>query len=99
MRLSPVLNTILPELEDAALSHLGGAEWVVIVFDNDVNTYEEVMTVLIYATGCSAEEAYIEAWEIDHLGKSVVHHADEMDCQRVAAIIAQIGIRVEVTQE
>ncbi len=73
--------------------------YIVIVYDNDKNTYEEVIGILCAATACSVNEAYIEAWEIDHLGKSVVHHGSLQECERVAAIIRQIGIRVDVAQE
>jgi ATP-dependent Clp protease adaptor protein ClpS len=76
-----------------------GGTWIVTVFNNDVNTYEEVMEILMRATGCDEEEAWIETWEIDHLGKSVVHHAAEAECVSVAQVISQIGIRVEVSQE
>lgn len=70
-------------------------EWQVIVFNNDVNTYEEVMTVLMLATACDAEEAYIETWEVDHYGQASVHRAPEDECNRVAEVIRAIGITVE----
>lgn len=73
--------------------------WLVTVFNNEANTYDEVMVVLMVATSCSADEAYMETWEVDHLGASVVHHADETECRRVAEIIATIGIRVEVGKQ
>ncbi len=73
--------------------------WIVTVFNNEHNTYEEVMTILAIATACTAEEAYLEAWEIDHLGKSVVHQACEKECKRASEIISTIGIHVEVSQE
>jgi hypothetical protein len=41
----------------------------------------------------------METWEIDHLGKSVVHRACEEDCQKVADIIASIGIEVQVSED
>jgi len=75
-----------------------GFSWIVTVYDNEYNTYEEVMMILMAATGCSAQEAYIEAWEIDHLGKAVVHSSTEDDCQMAASIIAEIGIQVEVSK-
>ena len=75
------------------------AGWIVTVFDNDHNTYEEVMKILMIATGCTAEEAYMEAWEIDHMGKSVVHYAGEKECRETADIIAKIGITVLVSEE
>ena len=72
---------------------------LVIVYDNDVNTYDDVVEVLLKATDCSLEEAEIETWEVDHLGKSVVHHGGKEECNRVAGIIRTIGIRVEVVEE
>lgn len=87
-----------PELESSELSTKGEG-WIVTVFNNETNTYEEVITILMIATSCTEEEAYIEAWEIDHLGKSVVHHGGEKECRRASEIIATIGIGVEVTQE
>jgi ATP-dependent Clp protease adaptor protein ClpS len=77
----------------------GGGHWVVTVFDNDYNTADEVVLILIRATGCSLDEAQMETWEVHNLGKSVVHHGEEEECTKAADIIAQIGIRVEVTEE
>ena len=85
----------LPELQESTGTHKGRG-WEVTVYDNNVNTYEEVMSVLMLATGCDSQEAYIEAWEIDHYGKCVVHQASKEECQKAAGIICTIGIRVEV---
>jgi hypothetical protein len=87
-----------PELDDlpTPTDYKG---WIVTVFDNDYNTYEQVMAILMLATGCCSDEAYIETWEIDHFGKCVVHHACERVCRKAAEIIGTIGIRVEVTEE
>ena len=71
-------------------------EWMVIVFDNDHNTFDQVISILQQATGCSLEEAQIETWEVHHLGRSIVHHADRAESERVAGIIRTIGIRVAV---
>lgn len=82
----------LPEIEDGSGTGHGG--WIVTVYDNDKNTWEEVMTILMIATECSPEEAYNETWEVHHLGASVVHFGSEKECQRVARVIATIGIKV-----
>ena len=78
-------------------SHSTGSEgeWIVTVYNNETNTWDEVMNILMLATNCDEEEAWIETWEVDNLGASVVHHADQDECVRVSRIIAQIGIRVE----
>jgi hypothetical protein len=86
-----------PELENSPTTGEGGDLWVVTVFNNEHNTYEEVIHILIVATRCGLDEAEIETWEVDHLGKSVVHHADKNECEQVAAVIAQIGIEVRVS--
>ena len=74
-------------------------DWVVVVFDNSVNTIDEVFEILIVATECDAQEAAIETWEVDQLGRSVVHYGDQAECERAAGVIATIGIRVEVSRE
>ena len=76
-----------------------GGGYIVTVYNNDQNTYDEVMMILMVATQCNAEEAYMETWEIDHLGKSVVHRANEDECQSVADLISTIGIDVQVSEE
>lgn len=85
--------------ENAQRSTEGGSGFLVIVYDNDKNTWDEVVTILQKATGCNLEEAEIETWEVDNLGKSVVHHAGQEECERAAGIIRSIGIRVEVVEE
>lgn len=90
---------IAPEFETTRRDSLDFDTWIVTVFDNDFNSVEEVLTILMAATNCSPSEAFEETWEIHNLGKSVVHHGAESECTTAAEIIAQIGIRVEVTQE
>lgn len=88
----------LPELEQE-IRPSSGEKWIVTVYDNDFNTEDEVITVLMLATGCTTEEAYIETWEIHNLGQSVVHRSDADECKGVAEVVGVIGIRVEVTPE
>ncbi|MDQ2985598.1 MAG: ATP-dependent Clp protease adaptor ClpS [Armatimonadota bacterium] len=92
------LPTVEPEIEDVTGS-AGAGGWVVTVFNNEYNTWDEVVAILIRATGCSADEAHMETWEIDNLGKSVVHHGGRDECDRAAQVISTIGIRVTVTKE
>ncbi len=73
--------------------------WIVRVFNNDHNTWDEVIHILMLATHCTPDEAAIETWEIDKLGSSVVHHGREDECRQAGAIIATIGIHLEVVQE
>lgn len=98
----PLWDTSVPvaepnqELRESAAEDKG---WIVTVFDNDTNTHLEVIAILMVATGCDAEEASIETWEIDNLGSSIVHRDSEQACQDAASVIATIGIRVEATPD
>src|SRR5579859_6234581 len=90
---------ILPDLEERDTSRGHGEGWIVVVYNNDHNTYLEVIYILIQATGCTLEEAEIETWEVDHLGQSTVHHGGQEECERAAGVIRTIGIQVEVKEE
>lgn len=87
-----------PEIDDGSSAGHGDF-WVVTVFNNEYNTWDEVVNILIKATGCTFDEAEMETWEIDQLGKSVVHHGAKDECQSAAEVIRRIGIRVEVSSE
>lgn len=87
------------ELPDIGDKNSTGGHYVVVVYNNDINTWDEVVNILMQATGCPMDEAEMETWEVDNLGKSVVHHGDQDECESVAAVIRQIGIRVEVIEE
>ena len=89
---------LLPDLEEK-LPGTGDNGFIVIVFDNPVNTFDEVENILMQATGCGKREAKMETWEVHHLGKSVVHHGSAEECERAASVIRTIGIVVEVRQE
>jgi len=88
---------LLPrELESGPGDGLDG--YVVIVYNNEHNTFDEVIGILMRATGCTLEEAEIETWEVHHLGKAVVHHGSQAECDRAAGVIRSIGIVVEVRE-
>jgi ATP-dependent Clp protease adapter protein ClpS len=88
-------QTIVLPRPDLSETTAGGGEWMVIVYDNDRNTWDEVIGILQRATGCPLQEAEMETWEIHHLGKSIVHHGEREECEAAAAVIGTIGIRVE----
>ncbi len=99
---SPIWDAQTPLLEpDTVQVHAEQKDkgWIVTVYDNPDNTYMEVITILMLATKCDAEEAQIETWEIDNLGQSIVHSDTEENCLDAAKIIATIGIRVEATPD
>jgi len=93
-------NVVRPELEpmrEPAPLHEG--RYKVVIFNNDHTEYDEVVRVLMAATGCDLEEAAIETWEAHTFGQADVHFALEHVCYEVAAVIAGIGVRTTVQPE
>ena len=96
MRLTP----LLPEIIDPAQSH-GTKEnrWMVTIYNNDHNSFGEVIGILMRATECDREEAEIETWEAHTYGRAHVHFAERGECESAAEVIGTIGLRTEVTPE
>ena len=77
----------------------GGGRYATIIFNNDSNSFEDVIEILMIATACTFEEARIETWEAHTYGQASVHFASEAECLRVASMISSIGVRTEVRKE
>ena len=72
---------------------------MVVILNNDTNSQEEVIAVLIAATGCSVEEAATEIWEAETYGRAKVHFSSKEECAAAAAIIQSIGVETDVVPE
>lgn len=90
-------QTVLqPEVTDGST---GVGRWMTVIYNNETNSVDEVIDILMHATGCDAEEAYIETWEAHHYGKASVHFASQRECLEVAEIITTIGVKTSVETE
>jgi ATP-dependent Clp protease adaptor protein ClpS len=85
-----------PEVVDPGT---GAGRWMVVIFNNDDTTMEEVVDILMRATRCDLEEASIEMWEAHTFGKASVHFASKEECEEAASIIQTVGVKTEVRQE
>ncbi len=68
------------------------------MYDNDINTFEEVIQVIQKATTCSYEVAEHVAWEIHNKGQSKVMIAPFSAAYKASELISNIGIKVIVTK-
>ena len=87
-----IAEGILRDIEDAG-------EYTVVIYNNDTNSVEEVIAVLMHATECDMQEAALETWEAHTFGSARVHFSTRFECEHVARIIASIGVRTEVRKE
>jgi len=84
---------------DISGGRTGEGRWMTTIFNNEENSMEEVIWILMRATDCDREEAEIEMWEAHTYGKAPVHFATKAECERAADVIATIGIETEVAPE
>ncbi len=92
----PVPGTREAPTERPVHDDVGAAgPYVVIVYDDDWHTFEQVETQLQKATGCTLEKAEALAREIDGTGRAVVFAGTQEKCEQVADVLRQIRLQVE----
>ena len=69
--------------------------WIVILYNCECHTFEQVESILQKATGCSLEKAEAIAWEVHTKGRAICFSGSQEECDRVAKIIASIRLQVE----
>ncbi len=68
----------------------------VILFNDDVHTFEEVIGQLIKATRCTVQKAEAYAWEVHTNGKAVVFSGELARCVEVSSILEEIMLMTQV---
>lgn len=90
-------TVVLPDLQASAPSTSG--RWMLVIFNNDSTTFDDVIFALIEGTGCDLQEAAIEAWEAHTYGEAPVHFGTETDCAQAAEPLNRVGVRTDVRPE
>ena len=68
----------------------------VILYNDDWHTFDDVITQLVKARACDAAAAEVHAWRVHTEGRSLVFHGARADCERVAGVLREIRLQVEV---
>ena len=88
-----------PEIAPAATEDADAAvetPWRVILFDDDVHTFEDVILQLMKAVGCTPEQGYQHALTVHTEGKDCVYQGDFFDCFRVQGVLREIALVTEI---
>jgi ATP-dependent Clp protease adapter protein ClpS len=94
------LSTVAVPDSQTSLPGAGGrGRWALVIFNNESNSFEDVIFILMKATGCDVQEATIETWEAHHYGKAMVHFGDKSECEAAARVVQSIGVQTEVRPE
>jgi len=68
----------------------------VILFNDEVHTFEDVITQLQKAINCSRERGESLAWEVHTKGKACVYTGAMSKCLRVSAILEEISLHTQI---
>ncbi|MBI5463847.1 MAG: ATP-dependent Clp protease adaptor ClpS [Ignavibacteriales bacterium] len=68
----------------------------VILFNDEVHTFDEVIGQLIKATACSSSQAEAWAWEVHTTGKAAVYEGTMDDCLRVTSVLEEIALHTQI---
>ena len=70
--------------------------WRLILYDDDIHTFEEVISQLMKATGCSVSEAEEKTWKVHNEGKALVHEGEFEECLRIDGVLKEIQLVTEI---
>ncbi|HQJ75301.1 MAG TPA: ATP-dependent Clp protease adaptor ClpS [Bacteroidota bacterium] len=68
----------------------------VILFNDNIHSFDEVIAQLIKAIKCSTKHAENLAWEVHTKGKACVYEGEIEDCLRVSGILEEIGLHTQI---
>ncbi len=66
--------------------------WRVLLFNDDVHTFDEVIGQIIKATGCSLSRAEQLTWQVHNEGKAQVYEGSFEACLKVEIVLSEIGL-------
>lgn len=72
------------------------APWRVILYNDEVHTFDEVIVQLVKATGCTAARAEELAWRVHTQGKAAVYEGTFEECFRVQGVLREIELVTEI---
>lgn len=70
--------------------------WRVILFDDDIHTFDEVINQLIKALGCSVSHAEKLTFTVHNKGKANVFEGSFEECFKVNGILKEIELITEI---
>lgn len=95
----PSPDTPTPDVEVAVEEEIDERTddpWRVILYNDNVHTFDEVIMQLVKATGCSTAEAEQKAWEVHTRGKAMVYEGTFEECFRVQSVLREIELVTEI---
>ncbi len=70
--------------------------WCIILYDDDIHTFDEVINQLIKALGCSVHQAEKLTLQVHKEGKATVYEGTFEECLKVNSVLQEIQLITEI---
>lgn len=87
-------SPVLDEIQDDEVRKQEPAK--VVLFNDNIHTFDEVIGQIIKATGCDSARAESLAWEVHTRGKAIVFDGAMNRCLQVSGVLEEIGLHTTI---
>ena len=94
MTQAPVQNPLQQEEKDTDILVEQPAK--VILFNDEIHSFDEVIGQIIKATGCDKTKAEALTWEVHNSGKAMVFVGQMDNCLKVSHILEEIALNTQI---
>ena len=68
----------------------------VILFNDEIHTFEEVIGQLIKALSCDTATAEGLTWEVHNTGKAMVFEGAMNECVKISSVLEEIALHTQI---
>ncbi|RPI06249.1 MAG: ATP-dependent Clp protease adaptor ClpS [Ignavibacteriae bacterium] len=68
----------------------------VILFNDEIHSFDEVLGQILKATGCDTSKAETLTWEVHTSGKAMVFEGQMDNCLTVSHILEEIALNTQI---
>jgi ATP-dependent Clp protease adapter protein ClpS len=68
----------------------------VILFNDEVHSFEEVIGQIIKAIGCDTTKAEALTWEVHNSGKAKIYEGQMPECLKVSHVLEEIALNTQI---
>jgi ATP-dependent Clp protease adapter protein ClpS len=92
----PVKTPGVEVLEETEEKESLDTPWRLILYDDDIHTFDEVINQLIKALGCSTAKAEKLTLKVHNEGKALVFEGSFEECLKINSVLQEIQLITEI---
>ena len=89
-------DPVIQQEEEQGVESLVQEPAKVILFNDEVHTFDEVIGQIIKATGYDLAKAEALTWEVHSAGKAIVYEGEIPRCMEVSGVLEEIELMTQI---